>query len=42
MSHKCYLRNSGNILHLKQVRPGQKTRAENDIGNTIAYDVKLC
>ena len=32
--------NNGNILHLKQVLPGGKSWAENDTGNTIAYDVK--
>ena len=35
-----YFINNGNILDLKQVRPGQKTWSENDIGNTISYDVK--
>ena len=34
--------NNGNILFLKQGRPGLKTWAENDIGNNIEYGVKFC
>ena len=37
-----YLKNNGNILHLKQALPGRKTRAGKNIGNTVAYDVKSC
>ena len=35
------LSNNGNILYLKQVLPGRKTWAGNDIGDNIVYDIRL-